>query len=113
MVIEIKIKFPKTLEPIVAGRDRKEKLNKKKVFTHFCSYPSNLATKINAATPLKVFNILDSTLYHVFIAASPMSLTAAGRLDDLTAIVRIIDKAEKVSKISSFFPYLFHPFFES
>jgi hypothetical protein len=97
--------------PLWPAGIEKKNLTKKKVFTHFCSYPSNLATKINAATPLKVFNILDSTLYHVFIAASPMSLTAAGRLDDLTAIVRIIDKAEKVSKISSFFPYLFLPFF--
>ena len=108
----MKIKLPNSSQPNVVGRDRKEKLNKKKVFTHFCSYPSNLATKINAATPLKVFNILDSTLYHVFIAASPMSLTAAGRLDDLTAIVRIIDKAEKVSKISFFFLISFFPFFE-
>ena len=75
-------------------------------FFLLCSFPPNLATKINAATPLKILNILDSTLYHVFIAASPRCLAAAGRSDDLGAIVRIIDKAQKVSTNQvQHFPY--------
>ena len=55
-----------------------------------------MATKVNENAPLKIYNNFDNTLYDVFIAASPVSLTAAGRTDDLTAILRIIDKAEKV-----------------
>ena len=44
---------------------------------------------------MRIYNNLDNTLYDIFIAASPKSLIANGRTDDLTAILKIIDKAEK------------------
>ena len=58
-------------------------------------YPSEWFTSININSPLRIYNNFDNTLYDIFIAASPKSLTANGRTDDLTAILQIIDKAEK------------------
>ena len=52
-------------------------------------------TSININSPLKIYNNFDNTLYDIFIASSPKSLIANGRTDDLTAILKIIDKAEK------------------
>ena len=61
------------------------------------SYPREMATSINVNSPLRIYNNFDNTLYDIFIAASPVSLTADGRTDDLTAILKIIDKAEMVN----------------
>ena len=62
---------------------------------HF-SYPTDWATSINMNTPLTVFNNYDSTFYNIFIGASPRSMVAHGRSDDLDAIIHVIETAEKV-----------------
>ena len=66
------------------------------------SYPTDWATSINMNTPLTVFNNYDSTFYNVFIGASPRSMVAHGRSDDLDAIIHVIENAEKVFTFKSY-----------
>ena len=54
-----------------------------------------MSTNYNAKTPLKVYNPSDETVYKVYLGSSPRRLCADGRTDDLTAIISLIDSAEK------------------
>ena len=58
-------------------------------------YTDSLATKINMENPTLILNQKDFTVYKVFIGSAPNSLSANGRTDDLSAILKLIDEAEK------------------
>ena len=59
------------------------------------TYPKDLATRLNAHSPIKILNTFDSTVYKVFIGSSPKPLNADGRTDDLTAILGLINSASE------------------
>jgi phospholipase D3/4 len=66
----------------------------KNLISHW-RFPKHLSTNYNAKTPLKIYNPSDETVYKVYLGSSPHRLCADGRTDDLTAILSLIDSAEK------------------
>ena len=50
-----------------------------------------LSTDINAAKPLRIYNLADDNLYDVFLSAGPKPMNGQGRSEDLVrTAVRII-----------------------
>ena len=54
-----------------------------------------MSASYNAKTPLKIYNPRDETVYKVYLGSSPHRLCASGRTDDLSAILHLIDAADK------------------
>jgi hypothetical protein len=48
-------------------------------------WPDNVATAVNAASPLRVYNPSDDALYDVVLSAGPGPLNGEGRTEDLVS----------------------------
>ena len=65
------------------------------IWIWFLRYSKDLGTSINVKHPIRIFNQLDGWIYKVYLGSSPPVLCADGRTDDLTAILSVIDNAQK------------------